>query len=206
MMEGVITEGTAKAGKLEGYTSAGKTGTAQKVIDGHYSKTKYWGSFAGFAPASNPSIAIIVVVDEAVGLHQGGQVAAPVFKRIAEQSLRYLSVPSDIPTYGPQYTLRESPAPKTPAPAPRTIPASKEAEFVDAAFKTTDSMPADAGFGDIAIPDFYGKSLRHVTEECLRLGLHLRSAGSGAAVQQFPLAGSTVQAGARVQVRFTTKR
>src|SRR5262249_17315107 len=103
MMEDVVTDGTARAGKLEGYTAAGKTGNAQKVIDGRYSKTKYWGSFAGFAPASNPVLSMIVVVDEAVGLHQGGQVAAPVFKRVVEQALHYMSVPPDIPLYSPKY-------------------------------------------------------------------------------------------------------
>src|SRR6185295_18854646 len=98
MLESVVTDGTAKSGRLDGYTAAGKTGTAQKIdATGHYSKTKYVASFAGFAPASNPMIALIVVVDEAVGLHQGGQVAAPIFKRIAEQTLRYMSVPPDVP-------------------------------------------------------------------------------------------------------------
>jgi cell division protein FtsI (penicillin-binding protein 3) len=213
MMEGVVTEGTARTSKLEGYTSAGKTGTAQKVIDGHYSKTKYWGSFAGFAPASDPQIAIIVVVDEAVGLHQGGQVAAPVFKRIAEQSLRYLSVPSDIPSYGPQYTLHEPVPPKKSAPVTfpdfpserRSAPPAEPWKVVDAAFKPS-AVSEDPGLTEIVMPDFYGKSLRQVTEESIRLGLHLRSLGSRAAVQQFPTAGTAVQAGTRVQVRFASKR
>ena len=76
----------------------GKTGTAQKVdpATGAYSKTKYVASFVGFAPVNNPAITIAVILDSAQGLHQGGQVSAPVFKRIAEQVLEYMHVPHDI--------------------------------------------------------------------------------------------------------------
>ena len=107
MLEAVVTEGTAKAGKLEGYTAAGKTGTAQKIEGGRYSQTKVVASFAGFAPATNPVISMIVMVDEPVGAHHGGDVAAPVFKRIAEQVLRYMSVPPDVPMYAPQYKIQQ---------------------------------------------------------------------------------------------------
>src|SRR5277367_1195424 len=81
MMQKVVLEGTGRKAILEGYTSAGKTGTAQKVdpATGVYSKTKYIGSFAGFAPLNNPQIVVAVILDSAVGLHQGGQVSAPVF-------------------------------------------------------------------------------------------------------------------------------
>jgi cell division protein FtsI (penicillin-binding protein 3) len=97
MMEQVVLFGTARRAILDGYTSAGKTGTAQKVDPqtGRYSKTKYVGSFAGFAPVSNPAVSIIVVLDSAEGLHQGGQVSAPVFARIAQQVLAYMHVPHD---------------------------------------------------------------------------------------------------------------
>src|SRR5205823_12233617 len=107
MLDSVVTEGTATAGKLEGFTAAGKTGTAQKIDEtGHYSKTKFVASFAGFAPASNPVIAIIVVVDEPTGPHMGGEIAAPGFKKVAEPILRYMSVPPDAPSYAPQYTVK----------------------------------------------------------------------------------------------------
>ena len=98
MMEAVVLDGTARRAILDGYTVAGKTGTAQKVdpATGAYSKTKYVGSFVGFAPVNNPAITIAVILDSAQGLHQGGQVSAPVFKRIAEQVLEYLHVPHDI--------------------------------------------------------------------------------------------------------------
>src|SRR5271166_1132836 len=98
MMESVVLDGTARRAILDGYTVAGKTGTAQKVdpATGVYSKTKYVASFVGFAPVNNPAISIAVILDSAQGLHQGGQVSAPVFKRIAQQVLEYMHVPRDL--------------------------------------------------------------------------------------------------------------
>jgi cell division protein FtsI (penicillin-binding protein 3) len=106
MMQKVVLEGTGRKAILEGYSSAGKTGTAQKVdpATGAYSKTKYIGSFAGFAPVNNPQIVVAVILDSAVGLHQGGQVSAPVFHRITQQVLEYLHVPHDMPL-APQHQL-----------------------------------------------------------------------------------------------------
>jgi cell division protein FtsI (penicillin-binding protein 3) len=106
MMQKVVLEGTGRRAILEGYTSAGKTGTAQKVdpATGAYSKTKYVGSFAGFAPVNNPQIVVAVILDSAVGPHQGGQVSAPVFRRISQEVLEYLHVPHDLPL-APQHQL-----------------------------------------------------------------------------------------------------
>jgi cell division protein FtsI (penicillin-binding protein 3) len=106
MMQKVVLEGTGRKAVLEGYSSAGKTGTAQKVdpATGAYSKTKYIGSFAGFAPVNNPQIVVAVILDSAVGLHQGGQVSAPVFHRVAQQVLEYLHTPHDLPL-APQHQL-----------------------------------------------------------------------------------------------------
>ena len=99
MLQGVVLHGTGPKALLEGYTSAGKTGTAQKFDPaiGKYSHTKYYASFAGFAPINDPQIAVVVVLDSAVGLHQGGQISAPVFHRVAQQVLEYLHVPHDVP-------------------------------------------------------------------------------------------------------------
>ena len=98
MLQGVVLHGTGRKALLEGYSSAGKTGTAQKVdpATGAYSKTKYVASFAGFAPINDPQISVVVILDSAVGLHQGGQVSAPVFQRITQQVLEYLHVPHDV--------------------------------------------------------------------------------------------------------------
>src|SRR6202167_2629796 len=106
MMQKVVLEGTGRKAILEGYTSAGKTGTGQKVDPetGAYSKTKYIASFAGFAPLNNPQIVVAVILDSAVGLHQGGQISAPVFRRISQQVLEYLHTPHDLPL-APQHQL-----------------------------------------------------------------------------------------------------
>ncbi len=98
MMEGVVLFGTARRAMLEGYSVAGKTGTAQKVDPktGTYSKTKYIASFVGFAPVNEPALTVLVILDSAVGLHQGGQVCAPVWRRIMQQVLEYMHVPYDL--------------------------------------------------------------------------------------------------------------
>jgi len=98
MMQGVVLHGTGKKALLEGYSSAGKTGTAQKVDPAThtYSHTKYVASFAGFAPINDPAITVAVILDSAVGLHQGGQVSAPVFQRVAQHVLEYLHTPHDV--------------------------------------------------------------------------------------------------------------
>ncbi len=100
MMQRVVLSphGTGRRAILEGYTSAGKTGTGQKVdpSTGVYSRTKYVASFAGFAPVNNPAVTVAVILDSPAGLHQGGQVSAPVFQRIAQQVLEYMHVPHDL--------------------------------------------------------------------------------------------------------------
>jgi cell division protein FtsI (penicillin-binding protein 3) len=98
MMQRVVLHGTGRRALLEGYTAAGKTGTGQKVdpATGVYSRTKYNASFAGFAPINNPAVTIAVILDSPVGPHQGGQVSAPVFQRIAQQVLEYLHVAHDL--------------------------------------------------------------------------------------------------------------
>ena len=98
MLQGAVLHGTGRKALLEGYSSAGKTGTAQKVDPntGAYSKTKYVASFAGFAPINDPQIAVVVILDSAVGLHQGGQISAPVFQSITQQVLEYMHVPHDV--------------------------------------------------------------------------------------------------------------
>lgn len=94
IMKGVTQPGgTARAAAIDGYSVAGKTGTAQKVAGGRYDPNKWVSSFVGFAPADDPRVAIVVMVDEPQGGHLGGAVAAPIFKEIAEQALRYLHVP-----------------------------------------------------------------------------------------------------------------
>jgi cell division protein FtsI (penicillin-binding protein 3) len=98
MMEGVILRGTGRKAILEGYSAAGKTGTAQKIDPktGTYSHTKFIMSFAGFAPVNNPAVTVVVILDSPVTQHEAGWVAAPLFQRVAQQVLEYLHTPHDI--------------------------------------------------------------------------------------------------------------
>ena len=91
----VSTNGTAEKASLEGYTVAGKTGTAQKIEHGTYSTTKFISSFIGFFPADNPELCISVVLDEPKGQHFGGLTAAPVFHEVAERAANYLNIKPD---------------------------------------------------------------------------------------------------------------
>jgi cell division protein FtsI (penicillin-binding protein 3) len=97
IMKTVINEGgTGVNAALEGYTVCGKTGTARKLDEnGIYSKSKYMASFIGFTPAEKPRLAIVVVIDEPQGAYYGGTVAAPVFRRVARETLHYLNIPPE---------------------------------------------------------------------------------------------------------------
>jgi cell division protein FtsI (penicillin-binding protein 3) len=99
MMENIVLDGTGKNAQLNGYSSAGKTGTAQKIdpVTHLYNKNLHIGSFAGFAPVNNPAIAVAVIIDSPKGQYYGAEVAAPVFAEVAQQVLEYLGVPHDIP-------------------------------------------------------------------------------------------------------------
>jgi len=106
MLEEVVLIGTGKKAILDGYSSAGKTGTAQKINPlTHRYGAKDIASFSGFAPVNNPAITVTVILDSPVGAHHGGDVAAPIFGRIAQQVLEYLDVPHDVEVRNPQRML-----------------------------------------------------------------------------------------------------
>ena len=114
MMEGVVLYGTGKSAQLNGYSSGGKTGTAQKVDPRThlYSKTMHVASFAGIAPVNNPVIAVAVVIDTPKGpSYYGAQVSAPVFAEVAQQVLEYLEVQHDVDIRQPKASSKpEKPA------------------------------------------------------------------------------------------------
>ena len=111
MMQGVVLNGTGRKAALEGYSAAGKTGTAQKfdTATHKYSHSKYVSSFAGFSPINNPEITVVVVLDTpwapTIAQREGGWTAAPVFKRITQQVLEYLHTPHDIEIPASRQTL-----------------------------------------------------------------------------------------------------
>ena len=94
MLASVVDNGFGKSAKIKGYSIAGKTGTAEKIVDGRYSKTENVSSFVGMFPADKPEIGIIVVLDNPHPLRTGGVTAGPVFAEIAAPSARYMDIPS----------------------------------------------------------------------------------------------------------------
>ena len=203
MLEDVVTDGTAKTSKVEGYRAAGKTGTAQKIDPEtrRYSTSKHIASFAGFVPVSNPKLAMVVVIDEPRGLYYGGEVAAPVFKRIAEQVLRMKSVVPDVPRYVPHYTVapdktKQKPAPRREGPGFKVWDATLNANKDD-----------NAGFelGEIAVPDFTGRPMLKALDESDKLGLDPSAEGSGKVIWQNPPAGTHVRPGTRIQFQLSTR-
>jgi membrane peptidoglycan carboxypeptidase len=220
LMEGVVLNGTGVLARLDGWTAAGKTGTAQKIdpVTGRYSPTNFIASFTGFAPISNPAVTILVSIDSPVGLHEGGPVAAPVFKRIAEQVLPYLEVPRDVPLnprliqaaykrQGPtdDLALEDFAATDFSAQPDEELPVESKPNAVaprESKQRVPEvMMPAEQG-SDITVPDFAGKTMRDVTEMCLHLGLEPVLVGSNLATEQTPAAGTMVKRGAKVAIQF----
>ena len=201
--EGVVLRGTAKGAGLEGYRAAGKTGTAQKIVNGQYSSEKYLSSFIGYAPLPNPRITILVQIDEPRGAIYGGTVAAPVFQKIAQQVLVHLRVPPDrtLPMPKPDL-LRLASDSKDFIPGATPVPPINEAAADAGAEADQGAIVVRVAEHSIEMPDFFGMPKRRVIDRCQALGMHLQSIGSGIAVQQLPAAGAMVSAGETCRVTF----
>jgi cell division protein FtsI (penicillin-binding protein 3) len=213
MMEAVVIRGTGMPAKLEGYTAGGKSGTAQMIdpVTKRYSATNYTASFVGIAPISSPAVTILVVLDSPSGGHMGGEVAGPVFKRIAQQVLTYMGVPHDLPSGDMQEVKnfkQKGAAPvMVPVSNPRDAEVADHASFAAMVQKQPQRQQAvrTAAFGDepmVAVPNLVGQSVRSVTETCSRLGLAPELVGEGVAVEQYPDAGTQVPRGSPMTVRF----
>jgi len=141
MMQDVVLIGTAHhAVHLNGYSAAGKTGTAQKIDPAThtYSKTKFVASFVGFAPVNNPAIAVAVITDSPDhSMHMGAQASAPVFQELAQQILEYLGVPHD-QEMQPQAELAKNQVPVVEDDQPE----ENEADL-NALFAAVNDLPAD---------------------------------------------------------------
>jgi len=211
MLEGVTLNGTAKKAQLDGYSAAGKTGTAQKIDPKTrtYSKTKYIGSFVGFAPVSNPQVVIIVVMDEPAGLYHGGDVAAPVFREIAEQILPGMGVMPDVETKSVPALIAQADSSPEAAAKARVEQARNDQER-RATMPTVDSngvrggeiVYASSANKAILMPDLRGRSVRDVARACAQLGLQIEARGEGRLLRQSPSAGSEVNTGQVVYLDF----
>lgn len=235
LTEEVVLEGTARRAILDGYTSAGKTGTAQKIDPRThaYSKTDYVASFVGFAPLNNPVITMAVILDTPKGLHQGGQVSAPVFKRVAEQVLAYYSVPHDVEpksnsarrllvakaaerdtedtqqhASGEMLELETVSASASPGAAP-AVHASTAASAGQLAPPTQSQPDARGGTvvldvgGGSTVPSLLGLSMRGAIEAAHKAGFELQIVGSGVAREQQPPPGAYLPLRSKIAVRFS---
>jgi cell division protein FtsI (penicillin-binding protein 3) len=211
MLEGVTLHGTAKKAQLDGYSAAGKTGTAQKIDPKTraYSKTKFVGSFVGFAPVSNPQVVIIVVIDEPAGAYHGGDVAAPVFREVAEQILPILGVEPDIETKSAPDLIAQVDQ------DPERAEKLREEQTLEAAERkaTLPTVDSNGGRGGevvyanttgsgIVMPDLRGRSVRDVARTCAQLGLQFEARGEGRVFKQTPAAGSEVSTGQTIYLDF----
>lgn len=216
MLESVTLKGTAKRAQLNGYTAAGKTGTAQKIDPKTraYSKTKHVASFVGFAPVENPAVVIIVVIDEPVGAYHGGEVAAPVFREIAEQILPDLNIAPDTELLSePTHNLLAQTTHQAEASAKVREELQREEEERQATLpRVAVSTDQRAGLSEIVyapatqravlMPDLRGRSVRDAARICAQLGVQLEARGEGRALRQSPAVGTELDAGQVVRIDF----
>jgi cell division protein FtsI/penicillin-binding protein 2 len=211
MLEGVTLRGTAKQAQLDGYSAAGKTGTAQKIDPKTraYSATRHVASFVGFAPVSNPQAVIIVVIDEPAGAYHGGDVAAPIFREVAEQILPILGVMPDIETKSTPELIAQVNEDAERAAKVREAQIESEQQR-QATLPTVDKnggrdgeiVYAVATKKAMLMPDLRGRSVRDVARTCAQLGLQVEAHGEGKDLKQSPAAGTEVSTGQLVYVDF----
>jgi cell division protein FtsI (penicillin-binding protein 3) len=181
--------GTAVGAAPPGFTAAGKTGTAQKLVGRAYSHSKFNSVFIGLVPADNPVLAITIIIDESKGAIYGGVVAAPIFREIAAQTLRVLGYYPPTP-HAPVLAnllpaLAHSQGESDPKPTPVVAPASQEALAV--------------------MPDLRGKTIRQVLDLLHRSGIRCRLEGSGLAIAQDPAPGSPIAPGDVCKIVFQSR-
>ena len=194
ILVGVVEQGTGKSAAVPGYTVAGKTGTAQKAApEGGYSKTDFVASFVGFAPAGAPELTALVLLDSPIGDHSGS-LAAGVFARIVERSLRYLGVPPDVPREDGTRSLKlasrwpqQQPLERASALASPSIPVARAAFGPRASAK-------------LRMPRLAGLPARDAVARLIAANLSPDLMGSGWVIDQDPPAGSPVDPGSRCLV------
>ena len=193
IMETVTQQGgTAKEAAIPGFTVAGKTGTAQRVVGRTYSHSKYNSWFIGMIPAENPVLAVAVVVEDPRGAIYGGVVAAPIFREIAAQSMRILG-------YYPKEPLKDKNEPVLASllATPAAAATGPEVKF------TPPKLQIPKGPLTV-MPELKGYTIRQVLNLLNQSGLHCRFEGSGIAVSQEPAPGTAITPGATCVVKFNS--
>ena len=196
MLTAVVEEGgTGVEAAMQGFRVAGKTATAQKVdpATGKYSEDHYTASFVGFVPAEKPRLVVAVVLDDPMIGHYGGDLAGPVFRRVAEASLRYLGVPpSNVKPAVKQVKAADADPPLVAAPTPPPKPEPP-----------APPVPIGAPLpSSVKVPDTAGMGARDAVRAVGSLGLVPVVEGSGKLVKQVPPAGTAVPKGTSVRLVF----
>ena len=190
IMEKVVTDGTGRAAQIDGFTIAGKTGTAAQLVNGHYSTSNYNASFVGFLPSRQPVFTIIVVIHAPhTKGHTGGVAAAPVFKRIAEAALRYRGVAPNI-------------NPQPPILVARRPEGDVREQAVNVSVPALVRLPAAQSGGAAVYPNLVGLSARDALRSLGQIGVSARMIGDGLVVQQEPPAGLPVDSAATVTLQL----
>ncbi|PHS36460.1 MAG: stage V sporulation protein D [Alkaliphilus sp.] len=231
IMESVVTDGSGRNAYIPGYRVGGKTGTSQKVIDGAYKEGFYVASFIGVAPSNNPTLAVLVIVDEPNGVSNFGSItAAPVVREILEESLRYLDIkPSYTEEEAKELLLEDVVVPEvrkmTLQEATKVLAKSslkynvetinysdENAIIVDMFPKPKAVVPENSIIllytsnskdeSFVSVPDFTGMTIAETNNLLRKIGLRLRVQGSGFATSQFPRASTSVTPGTIVSVEF----
>lgn len=188
ILEQVVSDGTGHLAQIPGIKVAGKTGTAQKVDTktGAYSTTDFIASFTAFAPAEDPKIAVLVIINtpKAGDSHQGGTLGGPPAKAIIEGALQYYGFPVAKDT---QSTVTISPSDTAVRPSPKPV--------------TPERSPVG---GEVTIPDLTGMTMRQVGDILAKSELHFNFTGSGLVNQQSPQAGKVVTKGTTIEVKFSS--
>lgn len=191
MLRRVVEDnGTGKAAKSDAYSIGGKTGTAQKVVNGRYAAGKYFSSFIGFAPVDEPRIVVYVGLDEPRGAYYGGSVAAPAVKEIIERSLGYMAVPSAKSQM--LMTDKKAGAPK-----------SVEMALEEPKGRIEFSPSGNDGF---VMPDLSGYSMREILVSSRDALVDADVDGTGVAVVQEPKPGAIIKRGGKFSVKFAMPR
>jgi cell division protein FtsI (penicillin-binding protein 3) len=191
-------EGTGTEAAIDGYQVAGKTATAQKTdpATGRYSLDKFIGSFVGFVPAKKPVVAIAVMLDEPMVEHAGGAVAAPIFRRVAQMSLKYMGLT-------PKGTGRADIAELAvqPDPANTTYALLRAAQGKKPAVQEVVQRGPIAA-GKVRLPDMTGWPVREALRRAVELGVSPKVQGSGVLARQMPAPGEAVEKGSSVTLVF----
>lgn len=203
MLEQVVERGTGTLAKIEGMRIAGKTGTAQKSINGHYSETKYISSFIGFLPVDNPRLLCAIILDEPkFGKHWGGHAAAPiaheVFTQIINSTDTYFATAAHAETGN--HVTRKASSYSAKQSAKQPVSLNTRMVLTDQSNKPNDTANP---ITRKRMPDLRGKSLRKAITELYDLGMEVNIDGSGTVVTQWPPPGIHVKTGTTCKLELS---